>query len=71
MPTMTLFLDAGRAKELDFSFALKVTGSGGGIWDFRASDAGWMVEEVMSADADLMLSMDLGLTLRCETSLTL
>jgi hypothetical protein len=59
IPTTTLFLDASRAKELDFSFALHITGSGGGIWDFRASDAGWMVEEVMSADTDLMLSMEL------------
>jgi hypothetical protein len=59
MPTTTLFLNAGRAKELDFSFALKVTGPGGGSWDFRASDAGWMVEEVMSAETDLVLSMDL------------
>jgi hypothetical protein len=59
IPTTTLFLSAGRAKELDFSFALKITDAGGGIWDFRASDAGWRVEEVESADTDLVLSMDL------------
>src|SRR5689334_21127545 len=44
IPTTTLFLRAGRAKELGFSFALNITGAGGGIWDFRASDAGWRVE---------------------------
>jgi hypothetical protein len=59
IPTTTLFLDARRAKALDFSFALHVTGPGGGLWDFRASDAGWQVTEVESADADLALSMDL------------
>jgi hypothetical protein len=59
MPTTTLFLDAGRAKELDFSFALNITGPGGGLWDFRTSDTGWQVEEVESADTDLALSMDL------------
>jgi hypothetical protein len=59
VPTTTLFLDAGRAKQLDFSFALNITGAGGGIWAFRASDAGWQVEEVGSADTDLVLSMDL------------
>ncbi len=57
--TTTLFLDASRAKEQDFSFALHVTGPGGGMWDFRASDTGWQVAEVKSADTDLVLSMDL------------
>jgi hypothetical protein len=59
VPTTTLFLDASRAKELDFSFALKVTDPGGGIWSFRPSDTGWHVVEVESADTDLILSMDL------------
>ena len=59
IPTTTLFLDAGRAKELNFSFALNITGPGGGLWDFHASDAGWRVRELGSADTDLMLSMDL------------
>jgi hypothetical protein len=59
MPTTTLFLNAARAKELDFSFALNITSPGGGIWDFRASSVGWQVEEVASADTDLVLSMDL------------
>lgn len=59
VPTTALFLDAGRAKDLDFSFALNITDPGGGIWVFHASDAGWQVEEVGSADADLILSQDL------------
>ncbi|HSK86861.1 MAG TPA: DinB family protein [Anaerolineales bacterium] len=59
VPTTTLFLDAGRAKDLDFSFALNITGPGGGLWDFHASDTGWQVGEVESADTDLVLSMDL------------
>lgn len=59
IPTTALFLDASRAKELDFSFALNITGPGGGIWAFRASDEGWQVEEVESADTDLVLSQDL------------
>lgn len=59
MPTTTLFLDAGRAKELGFSFALNITGPGGGLWDFRVSDTGWQVGEVESADTSLVLSMDL------------
>jgi DinB family protein len=59
IPTTTLFLDAGRAKELNFSFALNITGPGGGLWDFHASDAGWQVSELKSVDTDLVLSMDL------------
>ena len=59
MPTTALFLDAGRAKELGFSFALKITDAGGGTWSFRPSDSGWHVVEVASADSDLVLSMDL------------
>jgi len=59
MPTTTLFLDAGRAKEQDFSFALNITGPGGGLWAFFASDEGWQVGEVESADTDLVLSLDL------------
>lgn len=59
VPTTTLFLDPGRAKELDFSFALRVTGPGGGLWHFHASDGRWQVAEAEAADADLMLSMDL------------
>jgi len=59
IPTTALFFDAGRAKELDFSVALNITGPGGGIWAFRASDEGWQVEEVESADTDLVLSQDL------------
>ena len=59
VPTTALFLDAVRAKELSFSFALEITGPGGGIWAFRASDKGWQVEEVKSADTDLVLSQDL------------
>jgi hypothetical protein len=59
MPGTTLFLDAGRAKEQDFSFALTVTGPGGGLWAFHASDQGWQVGEVESADTDLVLSLDL------------
>jgi hypothetical protein len=59
MAGTTLFLDAGRAKEQDFSFALEITGPGGGIWAFHASDEGWQVGEVESADTDLVLSQDL------------
>lgn len=59
VPTTTLFLDTGRARDLDFSFALNVTGPGGGVWAFRASETGWQVEEVGSAQVDLVLSMDL------------
>lgn len=59
IPTTALFLDAGRAKEQDFSFALNITGPGGGIWAFHASDKGWQVGEVESADTDLVLSQDL------------
>ena len=59
MPTTTLFLNASRAKELGFSFALNITDPGGGIWSFRASDSGWHVVEVESAGTDLVLSMDL------------
>ncbi len=59
IPGTTLFLDAGRAKELNFSFALNITGPGGGIWAFHASDEGWQVGEVESADTDLVLSQDL------------
>ena len=59
IPTTTLFLDAGRAKEMDFSFALNITGSEGGLWDFHTSGTGWQIEEVESADSDLVLSMDL------------
>ena len=59
MPTTTLFLDAGRAKEAGFSFALKITDERGGIWSFRPSDSGWHVAELESADTDLVLSMDL------------
>jgi hypothetical protein len=59
MPTTTFFLDASRAKELNFSFALKVTDPGGGIWSFRPSESGWHVVEVDSADTDLVLSMNL------------
>ncbi len=59
VPVTALFFDAGLAKELDFSFALKITGPGGGTWVFRASDAGWEVQEVESADTDLVLSQDL------------
>ncbi len=59
IPTTALFLDAGRARELDFSFALEITGPGGGMWSFRASEEGWQVEEVESAQTDLVLSQDL------------
>jgi hypothetical protein len=59
VPSAALFMDASRAKELDFSFALNITGPGGGIWAFRASDEGWKVAEVESADTALVLSQDL------------
>ncbi len=59
IPTTALFLDAVRAKELNFSSALEITGPGGGIWAFRASEKGWQVKEVESADTDLVLSQDL------------
>lgn len=59
VPSTTLFLDAGRAKEQDFSFALNITGPGGGIWAFHPTDQGWQVKEVESADTDLVLSQDL------------
>lgn len=59
IPTTSLFLDAGRAKEQDFSFALNITGPGGGLWAFHASDEGWLVGEVESADTDLVLTQDL------------
>lgn len=59
IPTTAFFLDAGRAKEQDFSFALNITGPGGGIWAFHPSDEGWQVGEVASADTDLVLSQNL------------
>lgn len=59
IPTTTLFLDASRAKELDFSFALNITGPGGGLWDFHTSGTGWQVEDVESTDSGLVLSMNL------------
>jgi len=59
IPTTALFLDAGRAKEQDFSFALNIIGPGGGLWAFHASDEGWLVGEVELADTDLVLSQDL------------
>lgn len=59
VPATTLFLDAGRAKEWDFSFALNITGPGGGIWEFFVADEGWQVEGVASAETDLVLSLDL------------
>jgi hypothetical protein len=64
VPTTTLFLDAGRAKELDFSFALKITGPGGGLWEFHASDTGWQAGEVAAANTDLVLSMNLDTYIR-------
>ena len=64
VPTTSLFLDAGRAKELGFSFALNIIDPGGGIWSFRASDSGWQVAEVVSADTDLVLSMDLDIYIK-------
>jgi hypothetical protein len=64
VPSTTLFLDAGRARELEFSFALNITGPGGGIWAFQASDVGWWVEEVAEADTHLVLSMDLDTYIR-------
>jgi hypothetical protein len=59
IPSASLFFDAARAKELNFSLALEITSPGGGIWAFRAFDKGWQVEEVESADTDLVLSQDL------------
>ncbi len=59
IPSTTLFLDAGRAKQLNFSFALHITGPGGGIWAFHASGEGWHIVEVTSANTDLVLTMDL------------
>jgi hypothetical protein len=59
VPGTALFLDASRAKEQDFSFALKITGPGGGLWAFRASDEGWQIGEVETAGTDLVLSQDL------------
>ena len=59
VPTTTLFLNAARAKELDFSVALNITGAGGGIWTFRSADGVWQVEEVESANTGLVLSMNL------------
>jgi hypothetical protein len=59
VPTTTLFLDARKAHELDFSFALSITSPGGGLWKFQATDTGWQVGELESADTDLVLSMDL------------
>jgi hypothetical protein len=59
IPATALFFDASRAKALDFSFALNITGLGGGIWAFYASEEGWQVEQVESADTDLVLSQDL------------
>ncbi len=59
VPTTALFFDARRAKALDFSFALRITDPGGGVWAFRPSDEGWRVEQVEAADTDLVLSQDL------------
>lgn len=58
IPGTTLFLDAAQAKEQDFSFALNITGPGGGIWSFRPSNRSWHVREVETADTDLVLSED-------------
>lgn len=59
VPATSLFLDARRANEADFSFALEITGQGGGLWSFHASEAGWQVKEVESPDTDLVLTQDL------------
>lgn len=59
VPGTALFLDVGRAREQDFSFALNITGPGGGIWAFQASDEGWQVAGAEKTEADLVLSLDL------------
>lgn len=59
IPGTTLFLDASRAREQNFSFALNITGPGGGTWAFQATDEGWQVSETESADTDLVLSQNL------------
>jgi DinB superfamily len=57
--TTTLFLDANRAKERDFSFALDITGPGGGLWTFYAADQGWHIEEASADNTDLTLILNL------------
>ncbi len=59
VPATALFLDADRAQEQDFSFALHITGPGGGMWAFHPTDGGWQVTEVERASTDLVLSLDL------------
>ncbi len=57
--TTGLFLDAFKARELDFSFGLHITDPGGGMWAFQAGEEGWQVAEVEAANTDLILSMGL------------
>jgi hypothetical protein len=59
VPRTTLLIDARKAHELDFSFALSITSPGGGLWKFHVTDTDWQVGEVESADTDLVLSIDL------------
>ena len=59
IPGMSLFLDAGRAQEHDFSFALDITSAGGGTWTFTAADEEWQVNEAVSAETNLVLSQEL------------
>jgi hypothetical protein len=70
VPTTTLFLDSEQAHELDFSLALDITGPGGGIWSFRASEDGWLVEEVESAGTDLVLTQDLDTYIKFRYSIS-
>lgn len=59
IPGISAFLDADRARERDFSFAIEITSLGGGTWRFKAANQGWQVDETKSADTDLVISQDL------------
>lgn len=59
VPSTSLFLNASRAYDEDFSFAFNITGPGGGIWIFKPAGQNWHVQEVESADTDLLLSLNL------------
>jgi hypothetical protein len=65
-----VILDAGRARELDFSFAVDITDPGGGTWVFEATEHGWQVNEGDPSAADLILSQDLNVCIKARYFIT-